>query len=227
MALSRTLQQPHGFSPRGNLEHCLQPIFPARTLSIKQVCPPSRPSFSIAHFWSGLLFRQDAKMSTPTTCACTCDNSESALSTTANIISIVTLAYVLLIGVGYRIAAYRTASIRSTGLYADAAALRTKLDTITAMNSEKPTPDDDDLRSILERANSRLQAVEQYLSLGLTGDKWSLIWSQLQQARKRDEWAASLAEIKAQVEFYVNYQYGCWSFSLRTVLTVPGLWRCW
>jgi hypothetical protein len=88
-------------------------------------------------------------MGTPAICACTCVNTDSALSVTSSAISIITLAYVLLIGVGYRVAAYQRAKDRSSGLYADATALRHGLDNIIPLNNSKPEKDDAILAKLL------------------------------------------------------------------------------
>jgi hypothetical protein len=62
-------------------------------------------------------------MSAPAPCTCKCETTDSALSLTANAISIVTLAYVLLLGIGYRVAVYQRARDRVSSYHADAKAL--------------------------------------------------------------------------------------------------------
>jgi hypothetical protein len=51
--------------------------------------------------------------------------------------------------VGYRVAAYQRAKDRSSGLYADATALRHGLDNIIPLNNSKPEKDDPILAKLL------------------------------------------------------------------------------
>lgn len=69
-------------------------------------------------------------MATSPTCACTCETSDSALSITANIIYNIALAYVLLVGLGYRLAIYQTETIQKSGLHSRVNALQAQVASI-------------------------------------------------------------------------------------------------
>jgi hypothetical protein len=148
-------------------------------------------------------------MSAPAPYICKCETTDSALSLTANAISIVTLAYVLLLGIGYRAAVYQRARDRVSSYHADAKALRRQINTATnsvmAVATEEPI-----LKEILNAADNQLSELEIKLlkdaETDAIDDKWYLIWRQVKYSRKREERIASLAVIKSQVDLYINYQ---------------------
>ncbi|KAH7355499.1 hypothetical protein BKA66DRAFT_475517 [Pyrenochaeta sp. MPI-SDFR-AT-0127] len=142
-------------------------------------------------------------------CTCICDSADSALSTTSSIISVITLVYVVIIGVVYQVAVRRRAKNHTSTLFTEARNLRTKIDTIRASNSQQPSPDDFPVASLLDTANDQLHRLERSLSIGredTPGEKWYLIWRQIDYARKRESAERSLTTIQSRVQFYENYR---------------------
>lgn len=140
-------------------------------------------------------------MTTAQTCACTCATTDSALSITANVISIVTLVYVLLIGIGYRCAVCRGDKDRSSGLYADAVALRKQIDSMIDDYGKEPACVEGAFMSKLQYPSEELASIETLLAKGLKpSDSWYLIYRQVQHARKKDKWRMKLESIHFRVK---------------------------
>jgi hypothetical protein len=147
-------------------------------------------------------------MATPGLCTCTCVTTDSALSITANVISIVTLVYVILFGIAYRIATYQTGRERSSGLYVGAKTLRVQIDGMSARFDASSEADEPIMASILNDSKDRLRRLEGNLEKGdKSSDKWSMIWRQVRRTRRRDFWQRESEKIKSQVDLYQNYQY--------------------
>jgi hypothetical protein len=165
-------------------------------------------------------------MATSDTCACTCMTTDSALSITANAISIVTLAYVVLIGIGYRVAAYQTAKERSSSLYVGTKTLRAHIDGISVSFNTYSEPI---MISILNDTRDRLSQLEINLEKGdKSSDKWSMIWRQLRYTRRRDDWERDLDKIKLQVDLYQKYEYAVLLPPTEDKCTdLLGLWLLW
>jgi hypothetical protein len=147
-------------------------------------------------------------METAQTCACTCTTTDSALSIAANVISLVTLAYVVLVGIGYRVAIRQRSRTRSSNLYNDICTLQKKVESIQDSVRSKKVQGENDLDMILYMANHQLKSLINQFNVGYeSDDKWYLIWKELQLARKREEWEKMLGTVKHQVDFYLNYRY--------------------
>jgi hypothetical protein len=165
-------------------------------------------------------------MSTPPACACTCTTADSALSLTANAISIVTLAYVLLAGILYRAVVHQRAKDSSSTIRADAATLRRKI--VLARENQNAIAKAE--KELLESQthdgavtweaevarnspldNADLRRVEYVLEAASgapnsSDERWYQIWRQLYYARKRSDLTQRLARVQATLEFHANYQ---------------------
>lgn len=139
---------------------------------------------------------------------CVCETTDSALSITANVISIVTLAYVLLLGVLYQVALKQRSKDSTGGLREDVKHLRQKLTDIKSMispNHDKPNPI---FAQLLEKASVDLISVERELSrtfsTAANSDKWYVVWGQLKHMRKRAALRRDVSAVNTRLDLCVQ-----------------------
>lgn len=134
-------------------------------------------------------------MADPQPSCCICDPSDSALSTTANIISLITFVYVLLIGLLYQVALHQGSKGSIEGLREDVRDLRRRLNDLRAMYEFQQTDSANvqlnGLVGILEIVSQELGSVERNINRTFpataeaNGEKWYVVWTQMNNARKR------------------------------------------
>ncbi|KAH7408810.1 hypothetical protein DE146DRAFT_647241 [Phaeosphaeria sp. MPI-PUGE-AT-0046c] len=129
--------------------------------------------------------------------SCTCDASDSALSTAANIISLVTLAYVLLVGLLYQVALHQGSKGSTEGLREDVRSLRQKHSNLRSMyNFQQADCSNVPLgvqMNMLDLLDTDLDSVERQMNRTFTfaadgseiGEKWYVVWTQMSNAGRR------------------------------------------
>ncbi|KAF2629407.1 hypothetical protein BU25DRAFT_420255 [Macroventuria anomochaeta] len=120
-------------------------------------------------------------MSTSTAGACSCAGGDSALSTTANIISILIFAYVLLVGGLYQFASYQQSNGDTSELLEKAAEFRTQTHELKTRHQEMNAK----LKGLAK--DTAVQAQEQNTNVTNIignvekerGHKWCFIWREI------------------------------------------------
>ncbi|KAJ8108613.1 hypothetical protein OPT61_g8053 [Boeremia exigua] len=121
-------------------------------------------------------------MTSRETCVCTSSDGDSALSTTANVISILTFAYVLIIGGLYQVASYHRANYDYSGLRDRATKLRKEAEEIQALYRERaeklPGAEAWDMTSeAVKTAINLSQDLEK--AERRASSKWYLVWQEV------------------------------------------------
>ena len=142
-------------------------------------------------------------MASTTPCTCTCETTDSALSITANIISVITLAYVLLVSIGYRVAVHQRRNRQTVDLSKDIEELQLKL--------QRLTKDEDFLRfaagfstgrsSIEQRLERLLREVQKIED---TSQGWHLIWQELRYSHRRERCMEELSRLEYDADFMLT-----------------------
>ena len=141
---------------------------------------------------------------------CVCDSSDSTLSTTANVISIITFAYLLLLGLFYQLALSQRSKDSADNLREDIKSLRqkyTELKTTAYVAGADPTalfwPE------FLDKVNVELLLVERDLSRILPSSampkKWYVIWGQLKDVGRRARLRRRVVAVKTRLDVYTSF----------------------
>jgi hypothetical protein len=126
-------------------------------------------------------------MATMPPCICTCTTTDSGLSITASVVSIVTLAYVLLVSVIYQFALHRSA-YSTTKLHWMIADLRGRLDGLAKwMQNGFLGPLDVEAAIFVQRLQFELQEMEEQLRMISIDDKHKHVGKIMASSPRRDQ----------------------------------------
>ena len=149
-------------------------------------------------------------MADPQSPACVCNSSYSALSTTANVISIITFAYVLLLGILYQIALSQRSKDSTNSLREDVTTLRQKCtDLKTAAQAVDAYPTPQFVPEFLDKINLELSSVERDLSCtfppSASSEKWYVIWGQLKDVGRRAKLRRRVSAVQTRLDMYTQF----------------------
>ena len=110
------------------------------------------------------LLKPTADMASSLPCTCICDSPDSPLSTTANVISIVTLIYVVLASVLYQVRVLRNGIRLMYKIGDDMSSVREQIDSLIAWNEQRQDGGNKSLQTVLLGVDRQLRDAENILS---------------------------------------------------------------
>jgi hypothetical protein len=152
-------------------------------------------------------------MASPLPCTCVCDSTDSPLSTTANVTSIVTLVYIVLASILYQLRAIVGGIRLLSAIGEDAGSLRELVDSLTALtawNEQRQDRSNKSLQTLLIRANNQLREAEDILSHSrgtIYMRSTRKAWMSFKFLRTRVNLEKKLSAVKGDIEFYAAAQY--------------------